>query len=203
MYALYLTHPQVEIDPAIEVPQWKLSGVGRERAHDLSKRLRLPPKTRLIASTERKAMDLAQILSEDHGLDITSAVVFNENDRSATGFLPGDAFEIAANCFFGEPEKSHAGWERAIDAQCRIVAAVEGAIAATSRPLIFCGHGAVGTLLKCHIVGTAITREQDQGHGGDPGGGNGLVFDWAAQRLVCDWTPFEALDPDWLVRAIA
>ena len=48
-----------------------------------------------------------------------------ENDRSATGFLAPPDFEAAADRFFAEPETSFRGWERAIDAQARIVAAVD------------------------------------------------------------------------------
>jgi hypothetical protein len=45
----------------------------------------------------------------------------HENDRSATGFLPPDEFETVANRLFAEPLVSIRGWERAIDAQLRIV----------------------------------------------------------------------------------
>jgi hypothetical protein len=33
--AKYLTHPQVQIDPAIPVPQWSLSPIGADRAGQL------------------------------------------------------------------------------------------------------------------------------------------------------------------------
>ena len=46
-----------------------------------------------------------------------------ENDRSATGFLPREEFWATADLFFAHPTESIRGWERAIDAQARIVAA--------------------------------------------------------------------------------
>ncbi|WP_256467566.1 MULTISPECIES: hypothetical protein [unclassified Bradyrhizobium] len=32
----YLTHPQVQIDPAVPVPQWSLSPIGRTRTGGLA-----------------------------------------------------------------------------------------------------------------------------------------------------------------------
>ncbi|MNL46988.1 hypothetical protein D3C87_1697520 [compost metagenome] len=65
-------------------------------------------------------------------------------------------------------------------------------------PVIFCGHGAVGTLLKCRIGNRRISREEDQGRIGAPGGGNGFLFDLAARQLLTDWTPMEEIGADWL-----
>ena len=35
---LYLTHPEVGIDPAVAVPDWRLSAHGAARVADLAKR---------------------------------------------------------------------------------------------------------------------------------------------------------------------
>ena len=86
----------------------------------------------------------------------------NENDRSATGFLPPDEFETTANQFFAQPLVSIQGWERAIDAQLRIVREVEHILARNrAGDVLFVGHGAVGTLLFCHYSGFAIDRAYD------------------------------------------
>lgn len=53
----------------------------------------------------------------------------HENDRSATGFLMPDEFQAAANQFFAQPQISVRGWERAADAQLRIVREVEHVLA--------------------------------------------------------------------------
>jgi broad specificity phosphatase PhoE len=112
-----------------------------------------------------------------------------ENDRSATGFLVPDAFEKAANWFFAHPEQSFQGWERAIDAQSRIVAAVEAILAShnPSAPIAFVGHGGVGTLLKCHLAGQPIARSQDQA----AGGGNLYAFRLSDRTLMSDWMPMD------------
>jgi len=115
----------------------------------------------------------------------------HENDRSATGFLPPPQFEEAADWFFAHPEQSFKGWERAVDAQARIVEAFDAVLAThdAAAPIAFVGHGGVGTLLKCHLAGRPISRDRDQ-----PGGGGNLyAFGLADLGLTCDWTPIE----DW------
>ncbi|MGO8572680.1 histidine phosphatase family protein, partial [Rhizobium ruizarguesonis] len=87
-------------------------------------------------------------------------LVHGVNDRSATGFLPPPQFEEAADWFFAHTEQRFKGWERAVDAQARIVEAVNAVLAthdATSQ-IAFVGHGGVGKLLKCHLAGSPITR---------------------------------------------
>jgi broad specificity phosphatase PhoE len=87
-----------------------------------------------------------------------------ENDRSATGYLPRDQFEAMADEFFGKPEDSIRGLERAIDAQRRIISAVERVIALSdpNGDIAIVSHGGVGTLLLCHLKGLPISRTEDQ-----------------------------------------
>ena len=160
MFALYITHPQVAIDPAVPVPDWGLSERGRERAHAVAWARQIG---RFVASGERKAIETAEILAGGH-LAIETDHAMGENDRSATGFLPPDAFEDAANWFFAHPEESFKGWERAVDAQARIVSAVERVLAThdPNLPIAFVGHGGVGTLLYCRLAKLAIDRRHDQ-----------------------------------------
>ena len=116
-----------------------------------------------------------------------------ENDRSSTGFLAPPQFEAAADQFFALPTTSWRGWEKAIEAQARIVQAVDAVLADHPRdmPILFVGHGAVGTLLKCDIAGRAISRTQDQGGGG---GGNVFAFSLGERKLFCEWTPMERFE---------
>ena len=195
MRALYVTHPQVVIDPDVPVPQWGLSAIGLARAEAFAARNLVPANALIFSSDERKAMELAGTIAGRIGASVISDPQMGENDRSATGFLPSDKFEATANRFFAEPLVSVDGWERAIDAQARIVEAVTAAMARVpaGQLAVFCGHGAVGTLLKCHLGRWAISRSEDQSRHGNPGGGNGFVFDLADRRLYCDWTPFEDL----------
>lgn len=199
MRALYLTHPQVRMDPNVPVPLWGLSDEGRARAEAFVARGIVPGGAFLFSSRETKALELAEILAAATGTPILTDHDMSENDRSATGFLPPALFEDHAHRFFAAPEESVSGWERATDAQRRVVGSVRMALASIPDDAcaIFCGHGAVGTLLKCHIGGRAISREEDQSRWADRGGGNGFIFDMAAGTLLSEWTAMEEIGPDW------
>ena len=189
MYALYVTHPQVRIDPNVPVPEWGLSDIGAERARKAFSEPWARNLRRIVSSTETKAIETAQYLARAGGLEVETVEDMHENDRSATGFLPPDLFEKAADWFFAHPHASYKGWETAADAQARIVKAVETILAAhdPSQPIAFIGHGAVGTLLKSHLSHDVIRRSTDQ----PPGGGNLFRFDLADRKVTCDWTPIE------------
>jgi broad specificity phosphatase PhoE len=116
----------------------------------------------------------------------------HENDRSATGYLPRDEFEATADAFFGQPDVSVRGWETARDAQARIVAALARAIgSAPDQPTLVVGHGAVGTLFKCALVGREISRSEDQ----SDGGGCHLGFTLEPRALTYDWRLMEEAPP--------
>ncbi|MBX9469583.1 MAG: phosphoglycerate mutase family protein [Rhizobium sp.] len=189
MFGLYITHPQVQIDPEVPVPDWGLSAVGRARAEACAARPWVRQLSRIVSSGERKAIETAEILASAAGLQIEIERSTHENDRSATGFLAPPDFEKAADWFFAHPRKSYHGWERAADAQARIVGAVTQILESHDprRPIAFVGHGGVGTLLKCHLSGLPISRNQDQ----PGGGGNLFCFSLADRRVSCDWTAME------------
>lgn len=191
---LYLSHPQVTIDPDVPVPQWSLSPQGLARAQAFAARRMIARATPIFSSTETKARQLAAEIAKVSRSPIISHDDFNENDRSATGYLPPDAFEQHADAFFAQPETSSAGWETAKAAQERILSAVRNALKQVpgDQLVLFIGHGAVGTLLKCYLGRRVVSRSQDQ-IGALAGGGNGFAFDFEGRRLLGDWTPMETL----------
>lgn len=188
----FVTHPDVLIDPAVPVPDWPLSPRGRER---MLRALDLPWVGGLGAvwcSTERKARDAAALLAGRGGLPVQALAALGENDRSATGYLPRAAFEAMADRFFAHPEESIQGWERAVDAQRRIVGAVGQVVAASAGcggDIAILAHGGVGALLLAHLRGQSISRRHDQppGHGG-----HCFAFEAATGRLRQGWA---AIDP--------
>jgi broad specificity phosphatase PhoE len=140
---------------------------------------------RIVSSDETKAIETAEILARALDLPVEVREGMHENDRSATGFLPAPDFEATADQFFAEPEHSVRGWERAIDAQRRIVEAIGAALAEKpNATTAFVGHGGVGTLLYCWLAGEPIDRRYDQGPGG---GGNYFAFDFAGRRAQHRW----------------
>jgi broad specificity phosphatase PhoE len=181
------------------VPRWGLSPKGRERAERFANHGMARAAGRIISSNETKALELAAALATISGARVESGENFGENDRSSTGFVPAERFEQLADAFFAEPEVSTEGWEKAMDAQARVVAAFEAALNGhdTTEPVIFTGHGAVGTLLKCHLGGLKISRTEDQRRIGDPGGGNVFVVGLSDRRLLSDWMAMETLPEDF------
>nr|WP_306266100.1 histidine phosphatase family protein [Pararhizobium sp. IMCC3301] len=186
----YLSHPQVRIDPAVAVPHWGLSDLGRTRAERASRSEALADTTRIFSSSERKAVETADIFAAALRLPVEQKPATHENDRSATGFLDAALFEATADRFFQYPDTSIDGWERAIDAQSRIVAAIEDIIHEhSSGDILVVGHGAVGTLLYCHFAGIPISRSHDQ----PPGGGHFFTIDLASRKPLHPWRPMEQL----------
>jgi broad specificity phosphatase PhoE len=187
---LYLTHPQIVPDPSVPVPEWGLSETGRGRILATRQRPWVRSLAGIVSSAERKAMETAAILAEAAGIEFRAIAEMGENDRSATGYLPPPEFEQAADWFFANPHESFRGWERAVDAQARIVAAVGAVLEGwpPEWPIAFVGHGGVGTLLQCHLAGRSISRSGDQ----PAGGGNVFAFGLSDRRLLCDWTPVES-----------
>jgi broad specificity phosphatase PhoE len=183
----YLTHAQVTIDPTIPVPCWGLSAVGRARTEALAASDRLSGTSWIICSGERKAIESAEIIAAKLNLDVEVREAMHENDRSATGFLAPDEFERVADRFFAQPHISIRGWERAVDAQSRLVREVEHVLTPQrAGDVLFVGHGAVGTLLLCHYSGLTIDRCHDQA-----GGGHYFAFSKDGRRVLHPWRRFE------------
>lgn len=187
--AIYLTHPEVVIDPDVAVPDWPLSPAGAARVTALAARLEASAGGRVISSAERKALEAAWPLAARLGVAVEVRPQMHENDRSATGFLPGPEFEVVVDAFFADPDMAVRGWETARAAQRRILAEFNAVIAAHSDvPLILTGHGGVGTLLYCALAGVAIDRRWDQ-----PAAGSWFAIDLATRQVLNHWQPIETL----------
>lgn len=191
--AYYITHPQVNIDPSVDVHQWGLSNIGEERVNALVQKLKLnkhgDQNFTIVSSNEVKAIETARPLADYFDCKLNLDPEMGENDRSATGFLDPDTFEDVANQFFKNPDTSIEGWERARDAQNRIVERFQSHLTQTpDKTMIFVGHGAVGTLLYCHLKREDIDRKFDQTGGG---GGNFFKIDTKAKVALSHWQPIE------------
>jgi broad specificity phosphatase PhoE len=180
-----VTHPEVVQDPAVPVPQWGLNEVGADRMQTFAGS---PGAARLRAiwsSSETKALESAGILAAALSLTIRVDPDLHENDRSATGYLTPVEFERTADAFFANPEVSIRGWERAVDAQARVVAAVERCLAASPPgDVAIVGHGGVSALLLCKLLGEPISRTRDQ-----PFAGCYWIFDRETREVTSGWKP--------------
>lgn len=158
-----ITHPEVSIDPAIQITDWGLSVTGRKRATEFASCEALSNVTQIWTSNERKARETGEILAAPQTLPVNCHLGLGENDRSATGYLPRDDFEAAADAFFAQPEVSYSGWETAVEAQKRIHRTITEIIQMhDAGDIAIVTHGAVGTLLWCALSDCSIDRKHDQ-----------------------------------------
>lgn len=197
----YVSHPEVVINPHVPVPEWDLSDVGRERTHRMLQQPWVTTVTRVVSSGEGKARQTAAVLADHLGLTVEIRPDTGEVDRSSTGYVPDERHTELANQLFAQPEQSADGWERAIDAQQRMVTATIDLVAAPDRPdglpptgedgdrptTVLIGHGGVGTLLYCHLAGLEIARHHDQDHPG-----HYWTFDRRTATMVHHWKAIDA-----------
>ncbi len=141
-----ISHPDVVISARVPVRGWPLSEKGRARMLQGLGQPWIANVTAVYCSNEQKSVDAARILAGHLAMPATQVPELGENDRSSTGYLPAAEFEATAEEFFAHPHYSVRGWERAVDAQSRIVGAVERIAAAdrTAGLIALVSHGAVG-----------------------------------------------------------
>jgi len=177
----FITHPNVIVDPSVPVIEWSLSDLGVQRMHSMLKLDWVKSIKHIYCSTEKKAIDGAEILGEHLQLSFEKIEELGENDRSSTGYLPAAEFESVADQFFASPSHSIRGWETAAEAQNRIVKTVKGITQSEteSGSIAIVSHGAVGTLFLCHINNWSISRDRDQ-----PGDGGGNYFSFSRNTFV-------------------
>jgi Histidine phosphatase superfamily (branch 1) len=95
-------------------------------------------------------------------------------------------FAAVVDEFFRRPEESVRGWERAVDAQRRIIAGTKAVLRAkpVDDDVAIVAHGGTGTLLLCHLTGVPISQDWDQPR---TNGGNYFAFDLMTFRLLHGW----------------
>lgn len=187
----FISHPDVVVSADVPVTRWPLSVAGVARMRAGLAQPWVAAVSAVYCSTETKAIDGARVLAAHRGLRWREDAALGEIDRSATGFLPRAEFERVADAFFAAPEVSIRGWERALDAQRRIVAAVTAIVREdrSEGTLAIVAHGAVGTLLYCALAGKPIDRRFDQPH---PGGGCWFTYETDAPAACTWWRPLDA-----------
>jgi len=163
---LYLSHPEVAIDPLVPVPLWGLSAIGRARLGAALDRGWPGSGWQIVSSPETKARETAALIAAATGDPVQIHPDMGEVDRSSTGYLPHGQHEALADALFANPAQGPEGWESAGAAQVRIVKAYQSLLAGSQGNLLLVGHGAVGTFLWCHLAGRAIARCHDQPQGG-------------------------------------
>jgi len=182
MASYFITHPEVLVDPTVPIESWGLSPAGVDRARLIPRMCWDDGVAHIASSTERKAIEAADILAAAVGRPVLRVAALGENNRSSTGYLPLTEFEAVADEFFAHPHVSVRGWETAADAQQRIVTAVKSLTTAPLRHTAIVAHGAVGALLYSDLTQQPISRKFDQ-----PGQGSWFEFDPETWTALHEW----------------
>lgn len=184
---VYMTHPEVQVDPKVLVPEWSLKPEGIRRAEVFARHSVLSNLMRIVSSRETKALEAAEVIAIRKGLAVEARQDLGENDRSSTGFVPPTEFETLADAFFAHPFQSVQGWERAVDAQARVMASLADLLVVPADgDVLIVGHGGVGTLLYCALLEIPIDRSHDQPHQGCY-----YVINLQTGRPLSGWRPLE------------
>ena len=180
--AIYLTHPEVVIDPGIVVTRWGLNDTGRTRCRAVAQAAWMAGVNAIWSSDEAKARQAAAILAGPRDLPVHIDCDLGEIGRPF--FIPEPEFTRTAAACFANPDRSVRFWEPANAAQARVAAAVARAMETADGVLLFVGHGGVGAFLNAHLKGLPINAP------GTKPGGYGCAFQWNG-ATIGDWATME------------
>lgn len=184
----FITHPEVEINPEIDVIKWDLSEKGKQRLTVLLNSPWISTIKSVYSSNEVKAITAAEVIARRLNLRVNAREGLGEINRDSTGFIGGEEFERVVEEFFKNPELSARGWEIAESAQERIVNAVSQVLVdAPEGNVAIVSHGAVGALLLGYLQGNEINRD-------DLATGQGFyfVFDRENKKIENGWIPIDS-----------
>jgi broad specificity phosphatase PhoE len=148
---ILVRHSQPEILPHTPPAQWPLTAEGRARCFALAKQLAGLTPSAVYSSPEPKAMETAEILAGELGLQCTEIPELAEHDRSNVAFLTQSEFEAGIQACFQNPEQRVFGLESAAEALSRFQLAVGTIIGQTPAPLLVT-HG---TVMSLYLAGRA------------------------------------------------
>lgn len=183
---IYITHPQVDLDPEIEISKCKISSEGWIAVDRLLKSNFWKGVKALYSSEETKAVQVAEKTSQTFGLRLRSLESLNELDRESTGLLPLEEYMDAVKFTYKNPEESFRGWETLQSSFERNTKTISNIMAGdTGKTVAIIGHGSAGTLIKCFIKGVSPSFKEDPQKTGCY-----FVADWDNKEIISDWQSY-------------
>ena len=150
-------HSMPEIDPAKPASAWKLGEVGRRRAESLAAKLMEFNPSVIWSSKESKAVETAEAVARELGVQVEIADGLEEHHRDNVPFMSSkDEFEEAVERFFLHPDELVLGMETANQARDRFAAAIDKVIEAGQSDSIVVTHGTVITLYVASVAGVQM-----------------------------------------------
>lgn len=125
---ILIRHSLVSFDSALPWYEWPLSEEGRHRVLGLTPALRQLAPTSIVSSTERKAIETANLLAADLDLRVEQDSRLCENDRTDLPKLSAEEFQCVLREFLSHPSDIVMGHESANNALNRFRDAIEAAV---------------------------------------------------------------------------
>ena len=146
---LLVRHSAPELDPSIPSEEWSLSEEGRQRCGPLAERLARYEPRALLASTEPKARETAELVAPALGLEVQLSDGVRETARRTVGWLAPEDIDRGIRELFERPGEVVFGEESAEAALARFEAAVAG----LPEPAVVVTHGTVLSLYAAPRIG--------------------------------------------------
>jgi broad specificity phosphatase PhoE len=129
MRQVYLIkHASPQTQPGVPSDQWPLSDAGREAAAKLAQKLADAQLTAIVSSTEPKAIQTTQILSEKLGIAASQGKWLHEHERRHVPYLRTAEFISLMAQVFRRPNDLILGEETALDAVERFQDGLDAAL---------------------------------------------------------------------------
>jgi len=146
---LLVRHSAPELDPSAPSEEWRLSEEGRRRCEPLAERLaRYEPRV-LLASSEARARETAELVAPALGLEVQLSDGLRETARRTVGWLAPEDLDRGIRELFERPGEVVFGEESAAVALARFEAAVAG----LPEPAVVVTHGTVLSLYAAPRIG--------------------------------------------------
>jgi 2,3-bisphosphoglycerate-dependent phosphoglycerate mutase len=153
MRLILIKHARPLIDPVRAAHEWKLSDQGRGDASRLAERLRPHAVEEVFSSDEPKAIETAQIIAAEVGVDSSVADGVHEHDRSNVPHMRSGEFISHVELFFRKPDELTLGRETANQCLARFEAAIDELIRgnAGAKAIAVVTHGTVLSLYLANL----------------------------------------------------
>jgi broad specificity phosphatase PhoE len=146
---LLVRHSAPKVDPDVPSEEWRLSEEGRRRCAPLAERLARHDPRVLLASTEPKARETAELVAPTLGLEVQLSDAVRETSRRTVGWLAPEQIDRGIRELFERPGEVVFGEESAEAALARF----EEAVAGLSEPAVVVTHGTVLSLYAAPRIG--------------------------------------------------
>ena len=120
-----IRHSVPELDPSVPPRQWLLNEVGKEQARLLARQLITHSISRIMSSSEPKAIETAQIIAAYLGLSTEIVPGLHEHERPLTNLTSEARYRKTLARLFSEPDKLTFGSETANEAGQRFNRSVQ------------------------------------------------------------------------------